>query len=62
MLFGRLVNRWIARVIARCEREALHQLDDRELKDIGIYRHQIGDAVTEIAHERTRLQRRRQAG
>lgn len=63
MLFGRLVNRWIAGVIARCEREAalaaLRQLDDRELKDMGIRRCQIGDALTEIARERTRLQRRR---
>jgi uncharacterized protein YjiS (DUF1127 family) len=66
MLFGRLVNHWIAGVIARCERQAarvaLRQLDDRELKDIGIYRHQLGDAFSEIARDRLRLQRRGLAG
>jgi uncharacterized protein YjiS (DUF1127 family) len=65
-LLNRLVNRWVADNIARCERDAarvaLGQLDDRELKDIGIYRHQLGDAFTEIARERGRLQRRGQAG
>ena len=30
---------------------SLRQLDDRELKDIGICRHQIGDALTDIASE-----------
>ena len=63
---NRLVNRWVAGIIARCEREAarvaLRQLEDRELKDIGIYRHQLGDAFTEIARERMRLQRRRPFG
>ena len=66
VLLNRLVNRWIASVIARCEREAarvaLRQLDDRELKDVGIYRCQVGDAFTEIARERMRLQRRRPFG
>jgi uncharacterized protein YjiS (DUF1127 family) len=60
-LFGRLVSRCIANVIARREREAalaaLRQLDDRKLKDIGIDRCQIDDAIFEIARERTRLQR-----
>ena len=63
---GRLVNRWIASMIARSERQAarvaLRQLDDRELKDIGVYRHQIDDACNVIARERMRLQRRRQSG
>jgi len=62
ILLSRLVNRWVAGIIARCEREAagaaLRQLDDRELKDIGIDRHQLGDAPTEIARQRMRLQRR----
>lgn len=66
VLFGHLVNRWIARVIARWERQAirvaLRRLDDRELKDIGVHRHQIDDALTEIARERTRLQQDRQSG
>ena len=64
-LLNRLVNRWVAGVIARAERQAariaLRQLDDRELKDIGIYRHQLGDAFSEIARERMRLQRRGRA-
>lgn len=64
-LVGRLVNRWIAGVIARCEREAAlatpRRLDDRQLKDIGINRCQIGDVVTEVARERSRLQRCRQS-
>jgi len=65
-LLNRLVNRWVAGIIARREREAarvaLRQLDNRGLKDIGIYRHQLGDAFTEIARERLRLQRRGRAG
>jgi uncharacterized protein YjiS (DUF1127 family) len=64
-LLNRLVNRWVAGIIARREREAarfaLRQLDDRELKDIGIRRHQLGDAFSEIARERLRQQRREQA-
>lgn len=63
-LLNRLVNRWVAGIIARREREAarvaLRQLDDRELKDIGIRRHQLGDAFSEIARERLRQQRRGQ--
>ena len=63
---NRLVNRWVAGIIARCAREAsgaaLRQRDDRELKDIGIRRHQLGDALTEIARERMRLQRSGQDG
>ena len=59
--FGRLVNRWIAGMIARRAREAaliaLRDLGDRELKDIGILRSQIGDTLGQIARERTRLQR-----
>jgi len=61
-LLSRLVNRWVAGVIARSERQAariaLRQLDDQELKDIGIYRHHPGDTFSEIASERMRLQRR----
>lgn len=63
-LLNRLVNRWVAGIIARREREAarvaLSQRNDRKLKDIGIYRHQLGDSFTEIARERLRLQRRAQ--
>ena len=64
-LVSHLINSWIAGVIARCEREAalaaMRQLDDRELKDMGIRRCQLGDAFNQIARERTRLQRCRQS-
>ena len=60
---SRLTNRWIALWLARREREAvlatLSDLGDRDLKDIGISRHHIG-ALSEIARERTQLQRLRQ--
>ena len=60
---NRRVNRWIAGWLARREREAilatLRDLGDRDLKDIGVSRNQI-DARTEIARERTWLQRCRQ--
>ncbi len=43
---GRLINRWIAAVIAHRERQAafvaLRHLSDRDLKDIGICRNEIG--------------------
>jgi hypothetical protein len=64
ILLNRLVNRWVAGIIARCEREsagaALRHRDDREIKDIGTDRHQLGDAFSEIARQRMRLQRRGQ--
>ena len=64
ILLNRLVNRWVAGIIARCEREAagtaLRRRDDRELKDIGIDR-QLGDTSTEM-RQRMRLQRREQTG
>jgi len=48
-------------MIAHREREvarfALGQLNDRELKDIGIHRSQIDDGLAEIARQRARLQR-----
>ena len=58
--FGRLINRWIAAVIAHRERQAalaeLHHLSDRDLKDIGISRSEIGDSLAERARERLRMQ------
>jgi uncharacterized protein YjiS (DUF1127 family) len=64
-LFGHLMNRWIADVIARREQEAarvaLCRFGDRNLKDIGVDRCRIGDAGTAIARERTRLQACRQS-
>lgn len=59
---GRLINRWIAGMIARSEREAtraaLRYLDDRQLKDIGIYRGQIDDAFAASGRQRLRSQQR----
>ena len=65
ILLNRLVNRWVAGIIARREfaktaRAALRHRDNRGLKDIGIDQHQLGDAFSEIARERLRLQRRGQ--
>jgi uncharacterized protein YjiS (DUF1127 family) len=58
--FGRLINRWIAALIAHRERQAalvaLRHLSDRDLKDIGISRSEIGDALAERARERSRMQ------
>jgi uncharacterized protein YjiS (DUF1127 family) len=57
---GRLINRWIAAAIARHERQAdlfvLHQLSDRELKDMGLYRDDIGGDLAEAAKYRNRMQ------
>jgi uncharacterized protein YjiS (DUF1127 family) len=56
-----LLNRWVAAMIAHREREAarfvLGHLNDRALKDIGIYRSQIDDGLAEIVRRRARLQR-----
>jgi len=45
----RRANSWVAAAIARHERRAakiaLHHLNDRELKDIGIYRGQIDEVI-----------------
>ena len=57
---GRLINRWIAAAIARRERQAalyaLRHLSDRDLKDMGICRNDIGDALLERAEARSRMQ------
>ncbi len=57
---GRLINRWIAAMIAHRERQAalvaLRHLSDRDLKDIGLCRNEIGDALAERAEERARMQ------
>ena len=57
---GSLINRWVAAVIAHRERQAelaaLRHLSDRDLKDIGLYRNEIGDALAERAEERARMQ------
>lgn len=58
--FKRFIDRLVAAVIARHERHAafveLRQLSDRELKDIGIRRYQIGEGLNDAAETRARLQ------
>lgn len=57
---GRLVNRVIAAAIAHRERQAnlvaLRHLSERDRKDIGIYRCEIGDALMERAQHRQGIQ------
>jgi uncharacterized protein YjiS (DUF1127 family) len=56
----RLINRFLAAAIARHERhaarEALRKLDDRNLKDFGMYRSQIDSRLEELAQTRARMQ------
>ena len=60
--FLNLVNGWVAAFIARCEYQAtltvLRRLSDRELRDMGLYRNQIGPALKDAA--RYRASRRHQ--
>lgn len=57
----RVVNNVIAAVIAQREHQAqltiLRQLTDRELRDIGLSRGNIGGGLAEAAKDRTRSQR-----
>ena len=57
----RVVNNAIAAVIAQREHQAqltiLRQLTDRELRDIGLARSNIGVGLAEAAKDRTRSQR-----
>jgi uncharacterized protein YjiS (DUF1127 family) len=57
----RIINSFVAAVIAEREREAnlaiLRNLSDRELWDIGLARSQIGAGLAEAAKERARLQK-----
>ena len=54
----RIVNNYVAAVIASHERRAalaaLRQLGDRELKDIGLYRGQVEEAIERAAQQRLR--------
>jgi uncharacterized protein YjiS (DUF1127 family) len=56
----RLINRFIASVIARHERHAarvaLHRLDDRQLQDIAMSRSEIESRLEELAQTRARMQ------
>jgi len=58
---GHLINRWVAAELARRTRAAdialLRQLNDRELKDIGLTRGDIGEGLAEAAKCRIRQQR-----
>lgn len=55
----RALNDWVAAALAYRERQAaihaLRQYDDRELKDIGLYRGQIEDAINEASRMRMRV-------
>jgi uncharacterized protein YjiS (DUF1127 family) len=57
----RAVNNVIATIIAQREHQAqmtiLRQLTDRELRDIGLSRSDIGGGLAEAAKDRTRSQR-----
>ena len=61
---ARLINGGIATVIAHREHQAnlfvLRQFSDKELKDIGLYRNQLGQGLSEAAKIRSALQEYRQ--
>ena len=54
----RVVNVWVAEALAYREREAalcaLRQYDDRELRDVGLYRCKIEQVVGNASHRRMR--------
>jgi len=56
----RLVNRFLAAVIARHERHAarlaLYRLDDRQLQDLAMTRSEIESRLEELAQTRARMQ------
>jgi uncharacterized protein YjiS (DUF1127 family) len=56
----RLINRFLAAVIARHERHAarvaLHRLDDRQLQDLAMTRSEIESRLEELAQTRARMQ------
>ena len=57
----RVVNNFVASIIARREHQAnltiLRSLTDRELRDMGLSRSQLGGDLAEAAKERAGLQR-----
>jgi uncharacterized protein YjiS (DUF1127 family) len=57
---GRLVDRWVSAAIARHERQAdlsvLCRFSDRELRDIGLNRCDIGVGLEEAAKFRLQMQ------
>ena len=60
--FFNLVDGWVAAFIARREYQAtlavLRGLSDRELRDMGLYRNQVGPALEDAARYRGRDQSR----
>lgn len=58
-IYGRL-NEWVAAFLAHRERQAtlamLHSLSDRELRDMGLHRGQIGPPLEEAAKYRASRQ------
>jgi len=58
---GRLLNHWISAVIEQRARQAdiivLRHFSDRELKDIGLTRGDLGEGLAEAARYRIRMQR-----
>ena len=56
----RVINRFLAAVIARHERHAaraaLHRLDDRQLQDMAMTRSEIESRLEELAQTRARMQ------
>ena len=57
---ARLLNGWVAAAIAERERHAqltvLRTFSDRDLKDVGLNRCQIGEGLAEAAKDRSRCQ------
>jgi uncharacterized protein YjiS (DUF1127 family) len=62
---GRTLKRWMAAVIAERARQAdiivLRQLNDRELKDIGLTRGDLREGLIEAARTRNRMQQSRRS-
>ena len=57
---GHMINGYIAKLIAQREQQAnlviLRYLADRDLRDMGINRSQIGEGLAEAAKERAAMQ------
>jgi uncharacterized protein YjiS (DUF1127 family) len=62
---GRTLKRWMAAVIAQRARQAdiivLRQLNDRELKDIGLTRGDLREGLIEATRTRSRMQQSRRS-
>ena len=60
---SRRIKSWVAAVVAHREQQAqsyvLRHLSDRELRDFGLSRSQIGNGLAEAAKERARCQQLR---